>query len=304
LVPAISTLASYTATTPSGLTVTADSKSRGYEYEFTANPLPNWRIAFNAAETTAVQNNVGGPQMDAFVAYMDTQMAGVAGDMRQFNGNYVAGNEVRQNYANWRGSYTLLKLQEGADVSELRKWRYNVITNYTFDHGFLKNVGVGGGYRWQDKVVIGYPVLAGSGNQVSFDLTKPYYGPTEGYFDLWASYEHKVTNKIGWRIQANITNVEKRINLSRSPSSRTVRRGPPPASRRSRNGISPTPSCSDSVFATPAPEFSGAGVFFCARAKFAPDSIRRYSVPSPRSRGFGTWRRVPSPPRVTPHSAK
>ncbi|HEY4300824.1 MAG TPA: TonB-dependent receptor plug domain-containing protein [Candidatus Didemnitutus sp.] len=213
LIPDIASLASYGPTSPTGLTVTADTKSKGYEYELTANPLPNWRIAFNAAETTAVEDNVGGGQLDAFVAYMDQAMAGVAGDMRQFNGTYVAGNEVRQNYANWRGGYTLLKLQEGADVAELRKWRFNFITNYTFDTGVLKNVGVGGGYRWQDKVVIGYPVIPGANGQASFDLSKPYYGPSEGQIDLWVSYEHKVTNKINWRIQANVTNVGKKDSL-------------------------------------------------------------------------------------------
>ncbi len=213
LVPAVSTLASYTATAPAGLTVLSDTESKGYEYEFTANPLPNWRITLNASETTAVRNNVGGPEMDAFVSFMDQQMAGVAGDMRQFNGNYVASNEVRQNYANWRGQYTLLKLQEGADAPELRKWRYNIVTNYQFTHGMIKGVGVGAGYRWQDKVVIGYPVIPGTNGQASFDLSQPYYGPSEDALDLWTSYERKLTDKIHWKIQLNVRNVGKHDSL-------------------------------------------------------------------------------------------
>ncbi len=213
--PVTSTLSSYSSTRPSGLAVTSDTKSEGYEFEFTANPMPNWRLTFNAAKTTAVRSNVGGPDLAALVAYLDTQMAGFAGDMRQFNGNYVAGNEVRQNWANWRGQYTLLKLQEGAAASELRKWRYNVITNYTFDHSFLKGVGVGAGYRWQDKVVIGYPTIPNPSNPAvaSFDLTKPYYGPSEDALDLWVSYERKLTKKIDWRIQLNVYNVGKNDGL-------------------------------------------------------------------------------------------
>jgi hypothetical protein len=224
--PDIATLASYGDTRPPGLAVTGDTQSKGYEFEFTANPLPNWRISLNAAKTTAVRSNVGGSDLDALVTYMDQQMAGVAGDMRQFNGNYVAGNEVRQNWANWRGQYTLLKLQEGADASELRKWRYNVITNYTFTHGFLKGAGVGGGYRWQDKVVIGYPVLPDPANPTvgTFDLTKPYYGPSEDALDLWVSYERKLTTKINWRIQLNVYNVgknDKLIPISVEPDGHT-----------------------------------------------------------------------------------
>jgi hypothetical protein len=206
-IPVVSSLASYTATAPSGLTVTADSQSKGYEFEFTANPLPNWRLTFNASETEAIRTNVGGPILDALVAYMDTAMAGVAGDMRQFNGNYSAGGEVRQNWANWRGAYTLLKLQEGADVPELRKWRYNFVTNYSFTNGKLKGVGIGGAYRWSDKVVIGYPVIPGANGQASFDLSKPYYGPSESGVDLWASYERKLSSKLNWKIQLNVVNV-------------------------------------------------------------------------------------------------
>ncbi len=187
--------------------VTADTMSKGYEFEFTANPLPNWRIAFNASKTTAVRTNVGGPVLDELVAYMDTVMAGPGGDLVRFNSDYSSANELRQDWLPWRGQYTLLKLQENTAASELRKWRYNVVTNYTFTHGFLKNVGVGASYRWQDKVVIGYPVVPGTGGQASFDLTKPYYGPSEGSLDLWASYERRINKKLNWKIQLNVRNV-------------------------------------------------------------------------------------------------
>jgi outer membrane receptor protein involved in Fe transport len=195
--------------------VTADTQSKGYEFELTANPLPNWRIAFNASETTAVRSNVGGPDLDALIDYMDTQMAGFAGDMRQFNGNYVTGNEVRQNWANWRAQYTLLKLQSGSSAPELRKWRYNVVTNYSFTKSWMKGIGVGAAYRWQDKVVIGYPVIPNATNPAlaSFDLSKPYYGPAEESGDAWLSYERKLTSKINWKIQLNVRNILKKDGL-------------------------------------------------------------------------------------------
>jgi outer membrane receptor protein involved in Fe transport len=195
--------------------VTADTRSKGYEFELTANPLPNWRVAFNAAKTTAVRTNVGGAVLDELVSYIDTLMAGPAGDLVRFNSDYSAGNELRADWTGWRGQYTLLKLQEGTAASELRKWRYNVVTNYAFDHGLLKGVGVGAGYRWQDKVVIGYPVIPDPVNPTlgSFDLTKPYYGPSEDALDLWVSYERKLTKRIDWRIQLNVYNVGKRDQL-------------------------------------------------------------------------------------------
>ena len=144
--------------------------------------------------------------LDELVGYMDNLMAGVAGDLPRFNSDYVASNQLRVDWTSWRGQYTLMKLQSGAAASELRKWRYNVVTNYSFSHGLLKGTGVGASYRWQDKVVIGYPVVPGANGLASFDLTQPYYGPAEKAIDLWASYEHKITKRINWKIQLNIRN--------------------------------------------------------------------------------------------------
>jgi hypothetical protein len=198
-----------------GFAVTDDTESKGYEFEFTANPLPNWRIGFNAAKTDAIISNVGGSALDGLVSYMDTLMAGPAGDLIRFNSDYSAANELRADWSAWRGQYTLLKLEQGTDAPELRQWRYNVITNYSFDRGLLKGLGIGGGYRWQDKVVIGYPVIANptNPNLASFNLSEPYYGPALGYVDLWTSYEHKVTKKIDWKIQLNVFNVGKGNSL-------------------------------------------------------------------------------------------
>jgi hypothetical protein len=140
-------------------------------------------------------------------------MAGPAGDLVRFNSDYSAGNELRQDWLGWRGKYTLLKLQENTSASELRKWRYNAVTNYSFSHGSLKGVGVGAAYRWQDKVVIGYPVIPGTGSLASFDLTKPYYGPSEDALDLWISYERKLTSRINWSIQLNVYNLGKKNGL-------------------------------------------------------------------------------------------
>ncbi|HEY9154054.1 MAG TPA: TonB-dependent receptor, partial [Opitutaceae bacterium] len=215
-----------TAPLMQGFAVTSDSDSKGYEFEFTANPTSNWRITLNAAETKAVRSNVGGPVLDQLVAYMDNLMAGPAGDLVRFNSDYSAGNELRQDWAGWRGQYTLLKLQENTASSELRKWRYNIITNYSFTHGWTKGLGVGAAYRWQDKVVIGYPTIPDASNPklASFDLTKPYYGPKEDGLDLWVSYERKITKKIDWTIQFNIYNVGKKdalIPISVEPDGKT-----------------------------------------------------------------------------------
>jgi outer membrane receptor protein involved in Fe transport len=199
----------YAPNQPQGFTVTTDTTGEGYEFEFTANPTRNWRISINASQTEATRSNVGGKDIEELVAFLDSKLYNAdgspsfAGAMPQFGNLGLSINN--NNYNPWRGSYALLKLQEGANVPEVRKWRYNIITNYTFSEGRLKGVGVGGSYRWQDKVGIGYPVLQ-TGNQFNFDLNNPYYGPTEDAIDLWASYERKITKDINWKIQLNVRN--------------------------------------------------------------------------------------------------
>ncbi len=195
----------YGSSEPQGFTVTADTLSKGYEFELTANPTPNWRVAFNASQTESSRSNVGGPLLDEFIAYLDTQLTGTpAGNMPQFGNTSLSiyGNV----YGPWRANYALMKLQEGTRAPEIRKWRYNVVTNYTFSEGLLKNVGIGASYRWQDKVAIGYPLVPLSATEYTFDLTKPYYGPAEDALDLWVSYEKKLTEKIDWRVQLNVRN--------------------------------------------------------------------------------------------------
>ncbi|RXK53831.1 TonB-dependent receptor [Oleiharenicola lentus] len=213
-----------TAPLMQGFAVTADTQSKGYEFELTANPIKGLRVALNASKTTAVRTNVGGPVLDELVAYMDTLMAGPAGDLVRFNSDYSAGNELRQAWNPWRGQYTLLKLQENTAASELRKWRYNAVANYTFQGGRLKNLSIGGSYRWQDKVVIGYPLVPGAAGLASFDLNQPYYGPAEDALDVWVGYERKLSDKINWRIQVNVRNVGDNnglIPISVQPDGRT-----------------------------------------------------------------------------------
>jgi hypothetical protein len=67
-------------------------------------------------------------------------------------------------------------------------------------------------------------VIPGANGLASFDLTKPYYGPSEEGLDLWATYERKLTAKINWKIQANVRNVGKGdglIPISVQPDGKT-----------------------------------------------------------------------------------
>ena len=103
--------------------------------------------------------------------------------------------------------YKLMKLQEGTASPELRKWRYSAVANYSFNDGKLKGLNIGGSYRWQDKVAIGYPLVPIDDIDYTFDIENPIYGPSEDFIDLWASYKFQLNDKVDWKIQLNIKNV-------------------------------------------------------------------------------------------------
>ncbi|MBK9989257.1 MAG: TonB-dependent receptor plug domain-containing protein [Verrucomicrobia bacterium] len=205
--PVASTVANYGGGAPAGFAITGDQQSKGYEFELTANITRNWRLAFNASKTTATATRIGDKNLEDFVTYMDAMIAGPAGEMRQYNGDYVWSNSLRKKWLDWRGNWTYLKLQEQVSNSEVRKWRYNVVTNYSFSKGWLKGFGAGAAYRWQDKVVIGYPVYLDSLDYAHYDTENPVYGSAEDGVDLWLSYQRKITNKIEWKIQFNVRNL-------------------------------------------------------------------------------------------------
>ena len=224
--PDPATIANYSASS-SSFAVTSDTRSKGYEFELTANPTPEWRLSFNASRTTATETNVGGAALSDYISYINSKLVNAdgsptpAGALPRYGGYGAA--IYPSIWAPFLANYTLLKLNEGSDVPELRKWSYNLVTNYTFHDGLLKGFGAGGAYRWQDKVVIGYPVVGG-GAIATYDLTKPYYGPSEDALDLWLSYRRKLTAKVDWTIQLNVYNVGKKnglIPISVEPDGKT-----------------------------------------------------------------------------------
>lgn len=188
---------------PQGLTATGDTMSKGEEYELTAQITKDWSLTLNASHDTARRVNVGGSLAD----WVNSRTAVFHGDAGQIRYWWAGSTDTIQSVwdAQFLSAWKLLLLQQNADVPELRPWHFNLVTNYNISKGVMKGFNFGGGYRWEDRVVIGYPVISGSTDS-TFDLAHPYKGPTETAIDLWAGYQRKLTAKINWRIQFNVRN--------------------------------------------------------------------------------------------------
>ena len=89
-------------------------------------------------------------------------------------------------------------------VAEMSPWRANLVTNYMFKDGVMRGLNVGGGYRWQQGVILGYGLNDAMDNM---DVDRPYWGDDQDSFDLWVGYQRDLTDKINWRVQLNIRNV-------------------------------------------------------------------------------------------------
>ena len=88
-----------------------------------------------------------------------------------------------------------------------------MMTNYDFAEGRLKGVGVGAGYRWEDKAILAYAPMISDDGTYGINLDAPFYAPSNDSLDLWVSYRRKLSEKINWRIQLNVYNVGEKNRL-------------------------------------------------------------------------------------------
>jgi outer membrane receptor for ferric coprogen and ferric-rhodotorulic acid len=186
---------------------TVDTTSKGIEFELFAQPTDNWNITFNAAKTNATRQNLGA----TLVSVINQQLTlwnSDAGNLRLW-GN--SGNTMRQYFMqNIYGPYQNLLAQQGSSAPEIRPWRFNLISSYSFTEGALRGWSVGGADRWQQGEILGYAL-----NQQTqlIDVNRPYRGGSENSVDLWVGYQHKLTSRVNWSIQLNVRDVGKKARL-------------------------------------------------------------------------------------------
>ncbi|HEY9154322.1 MAG TPA: hypothetical protein VIM69_04285, partial [Opitutaceae bacterium] len=185
---------------------TTDSVSKGDEIELTVNPTKNWRIAANFSNQSVVNEN---SSADAFKLLNEIEpvLKGPAGQVWVNGDTHQTWQSEAQTFVNTIDSDVALDGQ--AANPELRKNHLNMLTNYSFDTGFLKGFGIGGAVRWSSKILIGtgYVYSADLGRDVP-DFGTKYWGPSETIFDGWLSYSRpKIFRNVDWSIQLNVRNI-------------------------------------------------------------------------------------------------
>jgi hypothetical protein len=195
---------------------TVDNLSQGTEVELFVQPIKNWDVTINYAKVSAKHERID-PVSSAFIGTMTAWMNGPGGQVRQW---YNGGSSVG---SNWNSSivapYTVELNQLGKEAPEVSPWRVNVVSNYSFDRGFLKGVNVGAAYRVEAGRIIGYAYDPQYRNVNSTDPNyaavafvtlgglnpnRPFRGESEHHVDAWVGYTRKLTHKVNWRIQLNV----------------------------------------------------------------------------------------------------
>lgn len=194
-----------------GATDLITASSEGFEFELTANLTPNWRFAVNAAQQEAVRTGtaqVAGEEFKRLVNAWESN-PDAKNNLIQGLGSAI-GFRVNQ----FRDVFNSVLVTDGENASELREWRINAVTNYTFSGDtVLKGFGVGGAWRWQSSPVIGNEYYEDT--QLGFvpDVDKPIWGPEESLVDMWFSYQRTAWKDVDWTLKLNIRNVFNEDNL-------------------------------------------------------------------------------------------
>ncbi len=123
-----------------------------------------------------------------------------------------ANNETYQEY--WERNYLVnvksrINQLNGVSAPNVRKWRMNFSTSYSFQEGALKGWRVGGSLRYRDAGVVGYnrTTVEEAGQQLTvLDLANPYFNDDEIFVDAMIAYRGRIFER-NYRVQLNVRNV-------------------------------------------------------------------------------------------------
>ena len=200
-----------------GVSAVESRAAEGFEVDIVGNLTKNWSVLLNVGQQTTVIDNVA-PDLWAAANEVIENLKSTG----FWEANFL---NVVKNSLIWRREYTRvfhgaltgIKSREGQISQEQREWRANLVTNYRFTEGRLRGFNLGGAYRWQSKVAIGYDYDYSEEVDLFLpDLNEPIFGPEEDNIDLWVGYNKDIEvfkQDLNWRIQLNVRNAFKGESL-------------------------------------------------------------------------------------------
>ena len=207
----------------------SDATSKGWELELQFNPTRYWTLRATGNQQIAIDSNISST-IQEFIALrlpiwttikIPTDLLPDGSQLPDAGAlwwNLNQGSQgVPANYYNGNVRNALLPLiaGQGKQKPQSGKYSFNVLTNFQLAglgsladaHPWMKNVSVGGSYRWASKRAIGYLGAAPEADGVirTLDKDKPVFSKPQENVDLNLSYRTRLfQNKIGTRFQLNV----------------------------------------------------------------------------------------------------
>jgi hypothetical protein len=193
----------------SGDNGTQDFTAEGMEIEIAYNPTPEWTMLLTVGQQETVTSNtypVLGRLVNEFVipTWINTSFAQ----------NFFINNDSTETLAEQAqrvivDPYNRGRLQDGNPSKEQAEWRWAFNTSYSFGkteflNGWLGDVTVGGGARWEDKVGIGFNTTTNSLGDVVEDPNQPYFSDSIMFVDIFARFRYDLEKERAFTFQVNI----------------------------------------------------------------------------------------------------
>ena len=190
-----------------GQTSIQDFVTEGFEVDITANLTDNWRVFLNVGQQESVRSNIALAIRDVSSQIFSNIKASPIGQWADTPARSEGQTFESRFLAIVAAPLGKIAAQDGQLAQELREWRVNAVTTYTFDEGLLAGFTAGGGVRWQDENAIGYPNIFNADGEIIPDLARPFMGEAQLNGDVWVSYRRPIfDDKIDWKIQFNVRN--------------------------------------------------------------------------------------------------
>jgi outer membrane receptor protein involved in Fe transport len=211
--------------------------AKGVEIEATYNPTRNWTMRLTWAQQQTTVTGAAA-QAQAWVTYrLPAWQQYTASDLNQvyklangnplflgtfwqaygFDGNVTGPGNINgwttvQNYYNAVVASQLAvdEANNGALAPNQREYSWTYLTNYTFDHGRLKHLSLGGAVNYDGQATAGYygdSSHLNSSNQIAApNINDPIYTPGKFHIDAWVAYSFKMpwASNIMCKMQFNV----------------------------------------------------------------------------------------------------
>lgn len=189
-----------------GQTDTQDFVAEGFEVDIVGRITDNWTVALNIAEQETITSNSSPASSEFAFTVADNYANSPLGNMID-SPNLSEPQTWTQRWVTSAINPMVAALAKDGQVSqEQRKWRVNLVNNYTFTEGIMDGFQLGGAIRWQDDIATGYEIMVSEDGRVTPYIDRPFYGDDEMAVDVWVKYGRPITDKIDWQVQLNVRN--------------------------------------------------------------------------------------------------